>query len=227
MTNRLAPTVTWDPKFFKEEAAAAKEPIQVSLEAHRLGESGEVGDKRWETKDRVPSRYGVYGWKPPKNVLHGRDPANVTLILRTHYKDSDDEDAPLASTEYIGPTVRVENKPPKPYIIPTKPENQELYVALPIISIAVLVVVLGGFLYNRNLRRIGLGNVMSRKRHGYGLRRSRKKMFGRGSGTSMGARSEEMANMLDDFDGRQSEEGLPVLREEMERSEQEWNKRRF
>ena len=145
--------------------------------------------------------------------------------MRTYYKDSDDEDAQFKSYEYIGPTVLVEKKEHAPYKGMTKPENQELYIALPIISIAVIFVVLGIFMYNRNLRRIGLGNVMSRERHGYGLRKSRKKLFGKG--TRMGARSEEMTNMLDDFDGRDSGERLPVLREELERSKQEWNKRRF
>lgn len=217
--------MTWDPKWFTNETSVAKEPVQVSLEAHRLGESREIGDKRWQTKDKIPLRYGVFGWKPPKNVLHGREPANVTLIMRTYYKDSDDEDAQFKNYEYVGPTVLVEKKPGPGYKGMTKPENQELYIALPVISIAVLTVVLGIFCYNRNLRRIGVGNVMSRKRHGFGLRKSNKKLFGRG--TRMGARSEEMANMLDDFDGRDSGERLPVLREELERSEQEWNKRKF
>ncbi|KAL2106762.1 hypothetical protein VUR80DRAFT_6232 [Thermomyces stellatus] len=219
--------ITWDPKFFTNETSVAKEPVKVSLEAHRLGDSRELGDKRWQTKDKdkIPLRYGVYGWKPPKSVLHGREPANVTIVMRTYYKDSDDEDAQYKSYEYVGPTVVVENKKGPAYKGATKPENQELYVALPIISIAVVLVVGGVFWYNRNLRRIGLGNVMSRERHGYGLRRSRKKLFGKG--TRMGARSEEMAHMLDDFDGRDSGERLPVLREELERSEQEWNKRKF
>lgn len=201
----------------------AKDPIQITLEAHRLGENQkDLGDKRWQTKDKIPNRYGVYGWKPPKNVLHGREPTNVTLVLRTWYKDSDDEDAEFKSNEYIGPTLLINNKMGPTLQGVTRPQNQELYIALPILTFVAVLLIGGTFCYNRSIRRIDVGNVMSRKRHGHGLRKSRTPIFAR-KRTS----SDERAHMLGDWDGQERGEGLPVLREEMERSEQEWNKRRF
>lgn len=214
-------TVTWDPKFFKNESAVAKGPIQISLEAHRLGDTNELGDKRWSTKDKmIPARYGVYPWKIPKSVLRGKSDTNVTLIMRAHYKDSDDEDAQYKSTEYIGPTILVDKKPIAPTKGNVKPDNPELYIVLPIMTIIVFTLLICTCVGTRRLKHFNVGTVKSRARKGKLAQR-----FGRDRRKKRD--SEERAVMLDDWDGKDSGEDRPVLKEELERQEKLWNARRF
>lgn len=214
-------SVTWDPKFFKNESAVAKGPIQISLEAHRLGNTADLGDKRWSTKDKmVPARYGVYPWKVPKSVLHGKTDTNVTLVMRAHYKDSDDEDAQFKSTEYIGPTILVDKKPIPLTKGNTKPDNPELYVVLPIMTLIVMTLLICTWVGTRRLKQFNVGTAKSRPRKGRLAQR-----FGKDRRKKRD--SEERAVMLDDWDGKDSLEERPVLKEELERQEKVWNARRF
>ncbi|SPO07637.1 uncharacterized protein DNG_10332 [Cephalotrichum gorgonifer] len=227
--------VTWDTAYFANERENATEPLQVTLEAHRHAEPGlnaseALGDVSWKTKDPVPARYGVYAWKVPNSALLHKNPTNVTLVLHTMYKDSDDEDAEYKTVEYVGPTVLLAQKPPFRSKGTQKPEGDELYIALPIVGVFIILMIFGTCIWNRKARRIGLGNIAFRSRRGYGAGRKRGKKFGRGS--KKAAKNEEAAVMLEDWDGRDSGdlasgEGRNIYREEMERQEREFEARQY
>lgn len=55
------------------------------------------------------------------------------------------------------------------------PKGAALYIGLPVILGFCLIMVCGVCMWNRKTRTIGLGNVMSRGRRGYGVAKSRAK----------------------------------------------------
>lgn len=72
-----------------------------------------------------------------------------------------------------GPTVLVTH-PPAYSQPPTQlPRGPALYIGLPTVLGVVVLCVVGACVWNRKARRIDLGNVMSRSRHGYGIGESR------------------------------------------------------
>lgn len=92
------------------------------------------------------------------------------------------------ATIYPGPMVEVAN--PEPYRQPPAkvPTGPALYIALPTVLAFVVIMLFGTCLWNRKKRRIGLGNVMSRTRDGYGIGKSRvQRLGGRGRTTQRSA----------------------------------------
>jgi hypothetical protein len=73
-----------------------------------------------------------------------------------------------------GPTVTIADKPgPTPPPQAQAPHGQALYIGIPAAFGALLLIVFGTCLWNRKARKIDLGNIMSRSRHGYGAGKNR------------------------------------------------------
>lgn len=140
--------------------------------------------------------------------------------------------------------------PPEPYRQPKAqaPKGQSLYIALPIVFAFILLCVVGGFLYNRKNRKIGLGNVMGRRK-GYGVGKSRSQRLGLGKKKEGGIQLREQeltadgqyrdarldspppargvdgharadSDALGNFPGSPTEDRTNVFRDEMRRQQQ-------
>ena len=116
---------------------------------------------------------GFYAWTIDKSLLQGHSWNNVTLFLYPSNPSADDPES------FTGPTVMITNRPSQYYRQPKTPapEGKTLYIALPSVCGAIVLMVCGSHLWNRHRRRIGLGNVMGRRK-GYGIGKSRAQRMG-------------------------------------------------
>jgi Ykl077w/Psg1 (Pma1 Stabilization in Golgi) len=105
--------------------------------------------------------------------LQGLSSNNVTLWINP-LKPIDGEAHSLG-----GLNLEVTNKPADYYRQPKTPvpKGQSLYIALPTVFGFIILCVCGGAIINRKHRKIGLGNVMGRRK-GYGVGKSRSQRLG-------------------------------------------------
>lgn len=91
----------------------------------------------------------------------------------------------------------VTNEPPDYYHQPPTeaPKGRDLYIALPAAFGFIILCVCGGCLINRKQRKIGLGNVMGRRK-GYGAGKSRSQRLGLGkkNGDAILLREQELGS---------------------------------
>jgi hypothetical protein len=109
--------------------------------------------------------------------LQGKSSNNITLKF---FPINPSLKEPMQVT---GPTLMVTHRPKEYYHQePAKaPKGQSLYIALPTVFGFILLCVVGGFFWNRKARKIGLGNVMGRRK-GYGTGKSRSQRLGKKAG---------------------------------------------
>lgn len=124
------------------------------------------------TSDDIKTRWSYYAWTPSKSYLSQGNGQAVNITLTLKALESDGE---TVSQTYTGPTVLVTKAPTYQQAAPTLPSGAALYIALPTVFGFCLIMICGVCMWNRKTRKIGLGNVMSRSRHGYGVAKSRAK----------------------------------------------------
>ncbi|PHH51505.1 hypothetical protein CFIMG_000179RA [Ceratocystis fimbriata CBS 114723] len=105
--------------------------------------------------DEMRGTKGVYTLKISNKYMDFKHPTNLSLTLVTTL-DGD-------SKEYAGPIVTMKYRPAHGHSS-TATESREMYIVLPIICGLVVLMGIGMIVYNRNIRRIGFGNIMGRKR---------------------------------------------------------------
>lgn len=156
--------VTWD--------ATALNGSRVSVVGRYINTTtGQIDeDEPAFTSDDIKASWSYYAWTPNKGYLkHGDGQAvNVTLTLNELDADGD-----TTGTNHTGPTVLVTKAPSYQQPSPSLPKGAALYIALPTVFGFVLIMICGVCIWNRKTRKIGLGNIMSRGRHGYGIAKSR------------------------------------------------------
>jgi Ykl077w/Psg1 (Pma1 Stabilization in Golgi) len=159
--------VTWDPSFF----STSNTTIKV------LGFYNSNGTDQAFTSSNMAAGWGFYQWPVTNDLLTTKslNAVNVTIRIAA---------LPLGSqVQWIaGPTVNVMYSPTPLPPRPQVPTGPALYIGLPTIFGFIAVMVAGTCIWNRHARKIGLGNIMSRGRHGYGIGKSRaRRMMGKGS----------------------------------------------
>jgi hypothetical protein len=159
----LSSPVTWDPTFFN----GANTTVQLTG-SFLNASSGAITSQAFQSP-RSPAGWGFYAWAVPDDILssHGVSALNISLALASLSVGS------VAMAPFQGPIVAIVYPPvyrQEPAKMPTGPA---LYIGLPAVMGFVVLVVLGTCLWNWRVRRIGLGNIMSRSRHGYGIGKSR------------------------------------------------------
>ncbi|KAI9171798.1 hypothetical protein HJFPF1_01289 [Paramyrothecium foliicola] len=165
--------VTWDPDFFPKPQNNITYEVSVRVEwlNHTTNEWNTL-----ETFDRVPAEWGFWAWQLDNKHLrndHKHDYTNATIKLLQNLKGSNEKNA-----TGVALPVTLE-KPGLPRPDATKaPTGDTLKIALPAALGSVFLLSIGLCLCNRRTRHIGLGNVMSRARHGY-TGKSRRRMFRR------------------------------------------------
>ncbi|KAG6107467.1 hypothetical protein E4U14_004152 [Claviceps sp. LM454 group G7] len=160
--------VTWDTDWFNQTEQFSKTGF-VSLRINYFnGTTGEQSDR--DIFDQAyPASYGFLPFKVESRYLKGQRSNNVTLQLVGH--EIQNTTAPTNKTvelPVVITTAPLDPTPPTPV-----PEGQTLLIALPVTFGVIVLLLVGVSLWNRQARRIELGNVMGRSRKGYTGRRTR------------------------------------------------------
>lgn len=177
MLTKFAPIVTWDWSLPILKSNVTQK-FKIKILGHSLNTTtDEVVDEVLgpELEKLSPVKYGFFPWQVSGKIIpKGQEDVTVRLTMQRFLDDEvfDEDDI---GADIAGPTVLVrrEKKLPPKTSYGKLPDGHELYIALPTVFGFILLSVCGGFIWNRRLRRIGLGNVMSTSRPGQGDRTSR------------------------------------------------------
>lgn len=101
----------------------------------------------------------------------GEKTNNVTITLLSAPKGTNDKNSSIA----LPVVFQRPGLPLNPN--PQLPAGHTLSIALPLAFGCIVLIVVGVFMWNRKSRRIQLGNIMSRSRHGYNGRKARRNIF--------------------------------------------------
>lgn len=148
-------------------------PIDVYLRLEAFNPKNKTYDQL-EIYKGTPAAFGFFPWEAVDKYRQGRTYNNVTLTLyfgprNLTEKYRGEHSLPLALTK------QDMFKPRKDKL----PKGATLALALGISLGGLALIILAVCFWNRDARRIQLGNVMSRSRHGYNGREQRRGAFGR------------------------------------------------
>lgn len=161
--------VTWDSSVFNSTNTT------VILEGSYINATtGEVASQAFSS-DKIKSGWSYYAWAVDSKLMQGKSAANITLFLNAL-----DDDQNTTAKSYTGPTVLVTKQPTYHQPAPKMPSGAALYIGLPTVLGFCLLMIFGVCLWNREARKISIGNIMSRSRHGYGIAKGRARRMGRG-----------------------------------------------
>jgi hypothetical protein len=163
--------VTWDPTFFP----ASNTTINI-LASYTSTNLSTVAF----SKLLFQSQWGFIPMPVDSSMIEsGKGSSNVTFSVQMQSNAGS-----AGAQTFIGPTVTIANPPgPQPPPPAQAPHGQALYIGLPAAFGAFVLILFGTCLWNRKTRKIGLGNIMSRNRHGYGAGKNRtERMLGRRAG---------------------------------------------
>ncbi|KAK7745552.1 hypothetical protein SLS53_003052 [Cytospora paraplurivora] len=162
--------VTWDASVFSNTTNTT-----VKIEGSYVNATtGEVTSQAFSSPE-IEAGWSYYAWTVESKLIPlGSRAVNITLALSalTTTTNNNDTNATVASS-YMGPTVLVTKAPAYHNPAPQLPSGAALYVGLPAVLGFCVLMLFGVCVWNRQARRIGIGNIMSRGRHGYGAARER------------------------------------------------------
>ncbi|OHF01145.1 hypothetical protein CORC01_03459 [Colletotrichum orchidophilum] len=162
--------VTWDPTVLIK---GNKTNVNVKIQGKSVNGT-KVGDVVFnaDTDTTNPASYGYYAWTVSSSLIpSGQDNATIELLMSYTIDGA-------AQTDIKGPQVLIAKRPTWHPEGAKMPKGAELYIVLPTVFGFIIICVIGGCLWNRRTRKIGLGNIMSRSRHGYGVGKSRAQRLG-------------------------------------------------
>ena len=190
-------SVTWNPDFFNDTLKTSTNTTakwRISIVANRISSTNDSDTiKAFETTDTLPAAWGVYPWKVTSSVLESKQPTNLTLSIVAS------REGQAETVEHKGPTVYVTYAPTFKTQGPRLPKGAELYIALPSVAAFILIMLFGTCWWNKKVRHVGIGNIMSRSRHGYGVGKARAKRLAGNVRKSL-RRKEERGIMLEQWD---------------------------
>ncbi|KAI1459934.1 hypothetical protein F4805DRAFT_36721 [Annulohypoxylon moriforme] len=159
---------TWDPTYFTAPNTT------ILVQGNYLNETtGEVTDQAFESPKWLAS-WGFWSYTIETSLLKHQSAKNITLQLATTNATVG------ASTIIKGPRILVTNYPVYQPDTGKSIDKTALIIALPTVFGLIAVCVIGTCIWNRKSRHIGLGNIMSRGRHGYGIGKSSRSRMGFG-----------------------------------------------
>lgn len=170
--------VTWDPDFFNETNSQFNATTEATLRLDYLNTTAGVNEYTFLRDDYgdFPTEWGFAVLHITDDLRSGKSVNNVTIQLVTHLKGSNDKNH---TTDPLHVAI---SKPGFPDNKPTPaPKDKEITIAIPATLGAIVVLVIGLCIWNRKTRRIKLGNIMSRSRHGYSGRSERRRLFRNGN----------------------------------------------
>jgi hypothetical protein len=138
--------------------------------------TGLITQQAFASPNNLQAGWGFWAWTVDPALLNGRgDGVNVTITIASLTPGS-------AMAPLLGPVVLVADPPAYHQPATQVPQGPALYIGLPTILGFVLLMAVGTYIWNRKSRRIGLGNIMSRSRHGYAVGMSRSQRVRLGGG---------------------------------------------
>lgn len=154
--------VTWDSSYFgsNETLFVQGNYVNTTRDGQQAFEYGPISNS-----------WGFISWTIKSDWLRSLPSNNVTFYITAQ-----------GGRSVSGPMVMITTSPtPGPYHQPPTqpPKGKDLYIALPAVGGFIILCLCGGFIFNRKQRRIGLGNVMGRRK-GYGVGKSRRQRLGLG-----------------------------------------------
>ena len=154
---------TWDPTFFNGTNTTV-----VVAGSFFNSTTGRVTTTAFTSSNR-PAAWAFYAWEVTQDLLAASPSGSVNVSISIAALDPGSK----SMKPFDGPIVTVAN-PPTFHQAPTPvPAGPALYIGLPTVLGFVVLVAAGTCLWNHRTRRIALGNIMSRSRHGYGIGKSR------------------------------------------------------
>ncbi|KAK2749060.1 hypothetical protein CKAH01_06557 [Colletotrichum kahawae] len=162
--------VTWDSSVLIK---GNQTDVRVKIKGKEVNGTT-VGDVVFnkDTDSSQLAAYGYYAWTVSSGLIpKGQDNATIELLMTYTING-------VAQTDITGPQVFVSKRATYHPEGAKIPKGQELYIALPTVFGFLIICLIGGCLWNRKTRTIGLGNIMSRSRHGYGVGKSRAQRLG-------------------------------------------------
>lgn len=164
----------------------------------------DLKDQAFES-DKIDPERGFYQWTFWKELYRHKNPLGIPIYLQLSVPINETS---TETTLIPGPTVHVRPKYKRKPHHPSDPTGRALYIGLPAFFGSLLLMVIGVSFCNRKVRRIGLGNVMSRSRRYLG----KTKRFGR----SKSRKSKRQQN-LDD-----KEQGVPLMDRDSNEYQRDW-----
>lgn len=163
--------MTWDPDYYnKTESSDPKgsnaTDVRIALRIdffNRTKQDKPEGE--WAKLDElnsVPASWGFSTLEVKSSYLKGESPHNVSITLLRSINGTDDS---TRSTSFNATFERPQA--PSPDSDHHKIDNQDLVIALPVTFGSIILLCVAVCLWNRKTRRINIGNIMSRNRHGY------------------------------------------------------------
>ncbi|KAL9480115.1 hypothetical protein ACSS6W_004901 [Trichoderma asperelloides] len=164
--------ITWDPDYYNKTSFKTNTTYEITVRLDYLNRTSNEWVKLESFDDnRVPASWGFWPLKVKKDYLMGEKTNNITITLLSAPQGSNDKNSSIAL-----PVVF--QKPALPQNSKTElPTGHTLSIALPLAFGCFVFIVVGLFMWNRKSRRIELGNIMSRSRHGYNGRKARRNIF--------------------------------------------------
>lgn len=153
--------MTWDSTYFQSNET-------LLVQANYVNSAG-AGPQAFQS-DPTSNSWAHIALTVQRDWLKNMASNNVTLFIST------------SSGKTVGGPVVMVTTSPIAYasMTPTPaPDGATLYIALPVTFGFIALCICGGFFLNRKHRRIGLGNIMGRRK-GYGAGQSRRQRLGLG-----------------------------------------------
>ncbi|KAI2622455.1 hypothetical protein GGR54DRAFT_64648 [Hypoxylon sp. NC1633] len=159
---------TWDVSYFTVPNTT------ILVQGNYVNETtGEITDQAFESP-KWSASWGFWSYKIDDSLLKYQSSKNITLQLATLTTGGKSSDI------IKGPQVQVTTYPVYQPDTGKTPNQEALYIALPTVLGFIAICVVGTCIWNRKSRQIGLGNIMSRGRHGYGIGKSSRSRMGFG-----------------------------------------------
>lgn len=159
--------VTWDASYFTPNTS-------ILVQGNYLNETtGAITDQAFQSP-KWSASWGFWSYKIESSLMKFQSSKNISLQLATLTATGNTSDI------LKGPTITVTNYAPYQPDTGKKIDKLALIIALPTVFGFIGLVVIGTCLWNRKSRHIGIGNIMSRGRHGYGIGKSGRSRMGLG-----------------------------------------------
>ncbi|KAH7321302.1 hypothetical protein B0I35DRAFT_477800 [Stachybotrys elegans] len=221
--------VTWDPDFYNITDIPSNVTVEVSVRLDWLNYSN-PDPSQWEmihvqTFDKVEAEWGYSVFHVTGDHMKDRDAnhhgrTNATLTLVSSLTGNSRKNSSIALPILIA-------RPSLPDIPAAHASTRDLIIGLPIGVGAILFILVGLFLWHRRTRHIGLGNIMSRSRHGYNSTRTRR-IFRRNKDHEPPRRRRDSdlgslagSPVVASFQGQNTSTGRNAFRDEMQRQERQ------
>ncbi|KAI5462128.1 hypothetical protein BGZ63DRAFT_354292 [Mariannaea sp. PMI_226] len=175
--------ITWDPDYFPNSDLKGRNgsyEVSIRLDYFNTTSHELIKEEHFPASN---ASWGFYPFYVDKKYLHGYKEHNFTLSL---YKQTSDSTTKTNVTAIWVQLAKATLPAPTPT---PAPKGHTLTIALPAVFGSILLLLIGGCLWNRQTRRISIGNIMSRSRHGYTGRKTRKLFRGKDNGIQLDARA--------------------------------------